>query len=128
LSWLTISLKRLVSSLISLLLALATIVFAGNSSPATAAGLASCADIAGQTSNVTVSASHGQVFYIDSAAGQNLDATYVGYRVAATAAKTNLWIKLDTFKGGVVGLSNPSDASYSLGDLSSGNTKTAFFC
>ncbi len=124
---LTISLKRLVSSLISLLLALGAIVFAGNASPATAAGLASCADIAGQTSNVTVSASHGQVFYIDSAAGQNLDAAYVGYKVVAAAAKTNLWVKLDTFKGGVIGLSNPSDASYSLGDLSSGNTKTAFF-
>ena len=78
------------------------------------------------SNNIRVTPSHSTIFYIDSGQGQNVDASYVGYQVNASAAKTNIWVKVDTFSGGVVSLSNPSDAEFPLGDMST-ETKTAFF-
>lgn len=73
--------------------------------------------------------SHGKVFYIDSGQNQNVDAAYAGYRVENTSgsAKTNLWAKVDTFTGGVVGLANPSDAYFRLGDIGGSAVTPAFF-
>ena len=76
--------------------------------------------------NVRATATHSTVFYIDSGQGQNVDASYVGYQINTSAAKSNVWAKLDTFSGGVVSLANPADAAFPLGDISS-ETKTAFF-
>ena len=78
------------------------------------------------SNNIRVTPSHSTIVYIDSGQGQNVDASYVGYQVNASAAKTNIWVKVDTFSGGVVSLSNPSDAEFPLGDMST-ETKTAFF-
>ena len=78
------------------------------------------------SNNIRVTPSHSTIFYIDSGQGQNVDASYVGYQVNASAAKTNVWVKVDSFSGGVVSLSNPGDSEFPLGDMSS-ETKTAFF-
>ena len=83
------------------------------------------------TQNTTkVTASHGKVFYIDSGQGQNLDASYVAYKIDNTdgaTAKSNVWVTLDTFTGGVVKLANPRDATQSMGSLAASGTNTAFF-
>jgi hypothetical protein len=76
--------------------------------------------------NIRATPTHSTVFYIDSGQGQNVDASYVGYQINTTAAKSNVWVSLDTFSGGVVSLANPADSAIPLGDISS-ETKTAFF-
>lgn len=76
--------------------------------------------------DIRATATHSKVFYIDSGQGQNVDASYVGYQINTSAAKSNIWAKLDTFSGGVVSLANPADSAIPLGDISS-ETKTAFF-
>lgn len=73
--------------------------------------------------------SHGSVFYIDTGQGQEINATYVGYRVENTTGSTmeNLWAQIGTFTGGVVSLSNPLDQKYRVGDVASGATEASFF-
>lgn len=95
--------------------------------PATAAAPVACADAGTTQSSITVTPSHGKVFYIDSGQGQSIDAAYVGYNVVAGAAKTNLWMKLDTFTGGAVSLANAADASRQLGDIANAGNETGFF-
>lgn len=95
--------------------------------PATAAAPVACADAGTTQSSITVTPSHGKVFYIDSGQGQSIDAAYVGYKVVAGAAKTNLWMKLDTFTGGAVSLANAADASNQLGDIANAGSETGFF-
>lgn len=80
---------------------------------------------------ITVSPSHGKVFYIDSGQGQNIDSGYVGYKITNThsSSQANLYVKLDTFTGGVLGLADIDDASQTVGSgtLSSNASATAFF-
>ena len=73
--------------------------------------------------------SHGEVFYIDTGQGQEVNAAYVGYRVENTSSSTrsNVWAKLSSFTGGVVKLANPADAKYRVGDLTGSSTDAAFF-
>ncbi|MCF8523089.1 MAG: hypothetical protein K9G08_04935, partial [Pontimonas sp.] len=73
--------------------------------------------------------SHGKVFYIDSGQNQNVDAAYVGYQVknVSGSTKANLWAKVDSFTGGVVGLANAQDAVYRVGDVANAATQPAFF-
>jgi uncharacterized repeat protein (TIGR02543 family) len=83
----------------------------------------------GAQNGVEVAPSHGKVFYIDSGQGQRVDAAYVGYQVKNTSGtdRANLWAKLDSFTGGVVGLANARDAVYRVGDVSAAATQPAFF-
>lgn len=80
-------------------------------------------------SGLEVYPSHGKVFYIDSGQNQNVDAAYAGYQVknVSGSTKTNLWAKVDSFTGGVVGLANAQDAVYRVGDVTNGATSPAFF-
>jgi uncharacterized repeat protein (TIGR02543 family) len=79
--------------------------------------------------NLKVYPSHGKVFYIDSGQNQTVDAAYAGYRVENTSSSTqsNLWAKVDSFTGGVVGLSNPNDAYFRIGDIPGSSTLPAYF-
>lgn len=121
-------LRRTISQVLTFVLTFSIFIAVDISqTPAEAAGLSTCADSAGQTSNMTVSASHGQVFYIDSSSSQNLDAAYIGYQVNATAAKSNVWVRIDSFSGGIINLANQDDANFSLGNLTTNTPKTAFF-
>lgn len=92
---------------------------------ASASSLAACDGTV--TNGLAVSPGHGQVLYIDSGAG--LDAGYAGYQVtnSSGADKTNLWVQVDAFTGGVIALANPLDARQQIADLPNGESKTAFY-
>ena len=80
--------------------------------------------------NLKVTASHGGTFYIDSSSGQNVDAAYAAYKITnmGGSSKSDLWARVDGFTGGVVNLSNPSDANVPIGVVAGGaESKTAFF-
>jgi len=77
--------------------------------------------------NVKITAVHGKVFYIDTGQNQFIDASYVGYKVTTTAAKTNVWVQLDSFSGGVVSLANPLDANTPIGNMTSSDNKMSYF-
>jgi len=80
--------------------------------------------------NLTATAAHGKVFYIDSGVSPKVDASYVGYKINNTAgsgSQSGLWVALETFTGGKVGLANPVDSYQQLPSIASGNYKTAFF-
>jgi len=86
----------------------------------------SCND--GETANnLTLTPSHGEVFYIDSGQGQSADAAYVGYKVAASAAVEDIWVKVGTFAGGSVSLSDASDNIRPIGDIANGSSSSVFF-
>lgn len=89
--------------------------------PAQAASLVACnGSSASDQNSLRITPNHGSVFYIDSGQGQSLDAAYAAYQVTnldSATARDNLWVKYDSFTGGVVGLANPADAIQPLGDL-----------
>lgn len=95
-----------------------------------ASGTPACANDGGVAQNdLKVSPGHGQVFYIDTGQGQEVDAAYAGYRIQNTggASRANVWAKVHTFVGGVVGLADPLTASYRVGDIGASATEAAFF-
>ncbi len=98
--------------------------------PAEAAALAACnGSSANDQNSLRITPSHGSVFYIDSGQGQSLDAAYAAYRITnlnTSSARDNLWVKYDSFTGGVVGLANPADAIQPLGDLAASGSTSAF--
>ena len=122
--WKKISIGGLSLSLISALL----VIIPVQVSLAPDAEAADCSATA--SNNLTATAAHGKVFYIDSGVTPKVDAAYVGYKINNTAGsgtRSGLWVSLETFTGGKVGLANPSDAYQQLPDISFGSYKTAFF-
>ena len=96
--------------------------------PTTAnAANAACAAGASAQNGVTVSPSHGSVFYIDTGVTPRVDAAYVGYRVDATSNKSNLWVELSSFTGTQITLANQDDRLQQIPSLTSGTPQTAFF-
>jgi hypothetical protein len=96
--------------------------------PAQAATVACDGTSATDQNQLRVAPSHGTVFYIDSGQGQQLDAAYAAYRVTNVggSARTDLWTKVDSFTGGVVGLANPADAIQPLGAIAASGSNTSF--
>ncbi|MFM5904280.1 MAG: beta strand repeat-containing protein, partial [Microbacteriaceae bacterium] len=85
---------------------------------------------ANDQNNLRVTPNHGKAFYIDSSAGQSVDAAYVSYTTSNLGAsgRSNLWMKLDTFTGGKIQLADPNDAAMPIGDLAATSGKgTSFF-
>lgn len=76
---------------------------------------------------LTVAAGHGDVFYIDTGQGQEIDAGYVAYRVTSTSARSDLWVELSGFTGGVVSLANAGDSALPLGTVTANGTRSAYF-
>ncbi len=77
--------------------------------------------------NLSVSAGHGEVFYIDTGQGQNIDAAYIAYKVNSADARSDLWVEVTGFTGGSVTLANNNDSALPLGTVASNGSKTAFF-
>jgi hypothetical protein len=75
---------------------------------------------------LTVTAGHGQVFYIDSAAGQELDSSYLSYTVSSTSARSGLWVQLSDFSGQSVSLADPSQALHPLSPIVANGSQAAF--
>lgn len=118
--------KRLVALQIVLALLASLVVTISSQSAANAVATA-CDNGSSAQNGITVLPSQGKAFYIDSGQNQNIDASYVGYRVKSASARQGLWVKLDSFTGGVVSLANPLDSEYALKPLSGTDTQTAFF-
>jgi uncharacterized repeat protein (TIGR02543 family) len=123
--------RALAMALASIVLG-STLTFSEPAAPPLAwAGNAGVCETSGGTAynDLKVYPSHGKVFYIDSGQGQSVDAAYAGYRVENTSGttKTNLWGKVDSFTGGVVGLANGNDAYFQIGDVAGSSALPAFF-
>ena len=76
---------------------------------------------------LTVAAGHGEVFYIDTGQGQEIDAGYIAYSVESDTARSDLWVEVSNFTGGVVSLANPNDSVQPLGAVSAGGSGTSYF-
>jgi hypothetical protein len=76
---------------------------------------------------LTVGAGHGEVFYIDTGQGQSIDAGYIAYSVQSDTTRSDLWVEVSNFSGGVVSLANPNDSSQPLGTVTAGGTGTTYF-
>ncbi len=118
--------KRFTASHIVLAL-LASFTVAISSQSNANAVVTACDNGSAAQNGITVLPSQGKAFYIDSGQNQNIDASYVGYRVKSSTARQGLWVKLDSFTGGVVSLANPLDSEYALKPFSGTDTQTAFF-
>ena len=78
--------------------------------------------------NIKITAVHGKIFYIDTGQNQNVDAAYTGYKVDTTGtARNNVWVRVDSFAGGVVSLSNPLDQELQMGNMVSTDNQMAYF-
>lgn len=123
-------LKKLTSlvSATSLFLALLVAIPISFTWPTSAqAATADSCDGTSTQNNIKITAVHGKVFYIDTGQNQFIDASYVGYKVTTTAAKSNVWVRLDSFSGGVVSLSNPLDADMPIGNMTNSDNQMAYF-
>ncbi len=102
----------LIASIISLPFSLS------DQQPALASG--SC-----NTGNVTPV--HSGTYYID--LGDNITGMYVGYKITnnSGANYNDLWVKLDNFTGGKVGLATNEDGIVHIGPLAAGSSKMAYF-
>jgi len=76
---------------------------------------------------LTLEAGHGTVFYIDTGQGQEIDAGYIAYVVESTTARSDLWVEVSDFTGGVVSLADASMSAQPLGSITAGGTDTAYF-
>lgn len=76
---------------------------------------------------LTLEAGHGSIFYIDTGQGQEIDAGYIAYIVESDTARSDLWVEVSDFTGGVVTLANSDMSAQPLGSISAGGTDTAFF-
>jgi uncharacterized repeat protein (TIGR01451 family) len=79
--------------------------------------------------SITITRTSSDVFYISSqAASNNIRNMYAAYRITNTGAtaETDVWVKLDTFTGGVVSLATQEDGLYRLYALGPGESKMAY--
>ncbi len=78
--------------------------------------------------SLTVTATHGKVLYIDSGVTPRLDAAYAAYKVTNSGgARSDVWVALESFGGGVVSLANPADRDQQIAALGGSSSETAFF-
>ncbi|MFZ9774381.1 MAG: fibronectin type III domain-containing protein [Candidatus Nanopelagicaceae bacterium] len=98
--------------------------------PSASANPVACSATGAAQNGLRVTPSHGNAFYIDSGQNQNIDASFVGYRIYAesgAARKSGLWVSLENFNGGSVSLANPLDGQQVLNTFAGNDTQTAFF-
>lgn len=132
LRWGRLTLKlypKFAASTLSILLAALTLVAFEPASGSWAATTDPC-DGSSTQSQLTIKASHGSVFYIDSATSEKMDAAYLSYVVtgaSGAATKTNLWVEVSNFQGGSIDLATPDDSIQSVGSIAASSSKTAFF-
>src|SRR4051812_11749873 len=88
----------------------------------------SAAVLCGDSGTPSVVALQDPHFYIDSTITPKLLSGYAGYRVnAGASARGHLWLGLDGFTGGVVGLASGQSATVPLPALSGGGSATRYF-
>ena len=87
------------------------------------AAIADVCGVAAGTPAVTFLSS--DTFSIDAA--QGYDAQYIGYKINSPTIVKNLWVKLDTFTGGVVTLAPSQPAEQSSGDVAANTDTFTYF-
>src|SRR5262249_53652787 len=97
--------------------------------PAKQVEAVTCASGAAAQNGITVTPSHGTVFYIDTGTTPKLDAGYIGYQIRNGTGTTtpHLWAEVRDFSGGVLSLANADDAYMQLSSLANNATGTAYF-
>ncbi|MCI0746566.1 MAG: hypothetical protein L0Y58_14290, partial [Verrucomicrobia subdivision 3 bacterium] len=69
------------------------------------------------------------IFYMDTSITPALEGMYVSYQINNNSGVTypDIWVRIDSFTGGVISLAPGEDGLVHLGPLGPGETKTAFF-
>src|SRR4051795_7382613 len=69
------------------------------------------------------------VFYIDTSVTPTLQGMYVSYQIKNDSGVNypDIWVRADSFGGGIVSLAPGEDGLVHLGTLAAGQTKTAYF-
>ncbi len=88
-----------------------------------------CAFVNHASALVVTRTSATNVFYIDSSNAPQLTSAYASYLINNNLGVnySNVWVKIDSFTGGVVQKAANEDGEYNLGTLLAGQTKPAFF-
>jgi len=90
------------------------------------AGASSAAAVSDCGANgITVTSINPPVFYVGSS--DSAMAGYAGYRVSTSAARTDLWVGLSSFTGGVLNLAPSQPASQPIGNLAANATAPTYF-
>lgn len=118
--------KKLYTSLFLFVLAASFVL---STPPKVTAANTACSASAGLQNGISVSPSHGQAFYVDTGTSPAIDGGYIGYRVqnSTGSTKTNLWVEVSSFTGGVISLANPNDSTYQLPTVTNTATASAYF-
>ncbi len=66
-------------------------------------------------------------FYIDPDKAPPWTGMYVVHSISSSSAQSDIWVKVDSFTGGVVSLADNEDGKVSLGAIAAGETKMAYF-
>ena len=78
---------------------------------------------------LTITRTSSPILYIDSSITPALQGMYVAYKVSNDDGinDPDIWVRIDSFAGGVITLAPNEDGLMHLGPLAPGQTKTAFF-
>jgi uncharacterized repeat protein (TIGR01451 family) len=78
---------------------------------------------------LTITRTSSPIFYVDTSITPSLHGMYVAYQVSNNDGinYADLWVRIDSFAGGVISLGPNEDGFAHLGPLGPGQTKTAYF-
>src|SRR5687767_13108518 len=81
------------------------------------------------SSAVIITRMSSPVFYMDTSITPTLQGMYVAYRIENNNGVNypDIWVRIDSFGGGVISLAPNEDGLVHLGPLAAGQSKTAFF-
>ena len=121
--------KYSLAVLATLLLIASTVVAVSPLNTNSAQATVPTIDCVGTVSNgIAVTPSHGKVMYIDTGQGQNINASYVGYKVSVTGSnRSDIWVELDGFENDIVQLANGLDQYMQLGAINANSSKVSYF-
>jgi len=85
--------------------------------------------VAGTAFGFTVTRTSSPIFYLDTSITPALEGMYVSYQINNNSGISypDIWVRIDSFSGGVISLAPGEDGLVHLGPLGPGETKTAFF-
>ena len=80
-------------------------------------------------SALTITRTSSPIFYMDTSTTPTLQGMYVAYQISNNDGINypDIWVRADTFSGGVISLGPNEDGIVHLGSLAPGQTKTAYF-
>lgn len=79
------------------------------------------------SADAVISRTSSPDFYIDTSTTPPLLGRYVSYQITADTAYNDVWVALGNFTGGIISLATNETGQQSLGAMTAGQTKTAYF-